>query len=682
MNQSFIVPGEGVRFRRFARKAWSVFNSLHRVVTIGVVAGYVLLFAPGVRAEHRPEVAPDSVAGWELSLDELVVSSAAAEAPLLQSARPVVVVTQADIERQPAQTVADLLKNVAGIDVRQRGGNGVQADVSVRGGTFDQIAILLNGINLTSPHTGHYALDLPVNFFDIERIEIVQGPASLLYGAGALAGGINIITKKNAPTGIDVKAEGGMFQLHGGEARGTWRLPTASHSVSAGYHAAAGYRYNTDYRIFQLFGQSRFEADQATLDLQWGLNDKAYGANSFYSPIYLDQFDDTRTYFAAVKAEAGTRLKLTPRLYWHRHYDCFQLFRDGTPEVPAFYTGPNYHYSEVFGVGLTLLYPWRGGITRFGGEMRNEGIFSNQLGKDTVRLGRYLVRDNRTQVAYFLEHSYRYRNFTLSVGVSADYNTAFSHRVKFYPCLNAAYLLDDGRIRLFASWNNATRTPTFTDLYYTAPDLTGFSGLQPERSEAYEAGVQYRPPWMSFTLTGFYEKGRNLIDWIRSSADDPVLRAANLTAVDKTGLEVRAAVPLGNRRGAGSRLHIGYLYLHQTRDAGPWISNYVMDHLRHRLTAGFSHPLAQGLSADWEFRFQDRAGTFARLTGKDEAGQTLWEETPYPPYALLDLKLIWKKDRLQLFLEAQNLLNTAYYDRGNIPQPGAWITGGIVWHWR
>jgi iron complex outermembrane receptor protein len=653
---------------------------MHKVVSIGVVTGCVLTFAHATQtaAQSRPvAIASDSIVR-EQELDELIVTSSKAGLALQQTAKLVTVITQTEIERQPAQTLADWLKNIVGVDVRQRGGNGVQADISVRGGTFDQIAILLNGINLTNPHTGHYSMDLPINLSDIDHIEIIQGPTSLLYGAGAFAGGINIVTKKDADSGLSLQAESGMYELWGTEIRGALKTDASSHSLSAGYHSSAGYRADSDYKIWNLLWQSHFQEENAKLDLQWGVNDKACGANTFYSPSYLNQFDDTQMLFAAVKGEAGTKLKFIPQIYWSRHYDSFQLYRDGTPDIPDWYKGHNYHYSDVFGFTLNTQYHWKGGITDWGGEIRNEGIFSNKLGKDTVKLGKYIVRDNRTNVSYFLEHTYLYKGFTLGAGLLANYNTAFSHKIEVYPNIHAAYWLSD-RTKIFASWNNATRMPTFTDLYYVSPDLQGFADLQPEKSESYEFGFKHKRRFLSLSANAFYEKGKNVIDWIRENPEDKDFQATNLTTVEKTGFETNFAWDIGALLPPlpAAKLNLGYMYIYQTRDAGPWISNYVMDYLKHKFTAELTHPVCKSITADWQFRWQDRAGTYTRY----ENAQKLNEE-PYPPFALLDLKLLWKKDNLSFSLTANNLFNVNYSDRGNIPQPGFWLLGGVRWEMR
>src|SRR5690606_1831561 len=215
----------GFRFKRFARKSYSVFNSMHKAVTIGVLSGCTLMSAHAATAVSVERLltrtSTDTIPLKEL--EEVVVTASRVELPLNLAAKMVTVVSKQDIERAPVRSIEELLNYVAGADILQRGPHGVQADISLRGGSFDQTAILLNGVNLTSPHTGHYSFDIPVNLSDIERIEIVQGPSSLIFGAGAFSGGVNIITKKDTHSNAFFKTEGGMHGLFGAEARGAYK---------------------------------------------------------------------------------------------------------------------------------------------------------------------------------------------------------------------------------------------------------------------------------------------------------------------------------------------------------------------------------------------------------------------------------------------------------------------------
>src|SRR5690554_6043678 len=280
------------RFKRFARKSYSVFNSLNKAVTIGVLTGCTLTTAHASSVKPIENIAiessTDSIHPTEL--DEVIVTASKADLPLNLAAKQVTVISSSEIERAPARSIEDLLNHVAGVDILQRGPHGVQADISLRGGSFDQTAILLNGINLTSPHTGHYSFDIPVNLSDIERIEIVKGPSSQVYGASAFSGGINIITKKDKETNAFAKLEGGMNGLLGAEARGATRMGTSVHTLSAGHKRSDGYIRNSDYGITNLHWKSHFDVEGSTIDIQAGLNDKAYGANTFYSAAYPDQY--------------------------------------------------------------------------------------------------------------------------------------------------------------------------------------------------------------------------------------------------------------------------------------------------------------------------------------------------------------------------------------------------------
>jgi iron complex outermembrane receptor protein len=321
-----------------------------------------------------------------------------------------------------------------------------------------------------------------------------------------------------------------------------------------------------------------------------------------------------------------------------------------------------------------------GGITNFGGELRNEGIFSNNIGKWLQKpVGKYTKSDNRTNIGHFLEHTYLYKGFTLGIGILMNYNTAYTNDIGFYPSLNAACWLTD-KLKFFASWNNAVRMPTFTDLYYVDPAQEGFADLQPEKSEAFEAGFKYVNSFISFSVNGFYEKGKNLIDWVKENPQDK-LKATNLTSVTKAGIETNVSLPFGKwiPQLSTTGLNLGYIYVNQDRNVGNLISNYVLDYLRHKFVAGLSHPVYKGLSADWQFRWQKREGTYSQLVSKKEEREKIFKEPAFPVFSLLDLKLNWKQNNLTVYLTINNLFNISYYDRGNIPQPGFWLIGGITW---
>lgn len=675
MHQKESNTTKAYRFKRFASKSYSVFNSIHKAVTIGVLSGSALMSAHATSVEPVERVAThssiDTIPATEL--DEVVVTASRVELPLNMAARQVTVITRQEIEQAPVRSVEDLLNHVAGVDILQRGPHGVQADISLRGGSFDQTAILLNGVNLTNPHTGHYSFNIPINLSDIERVEIVQGPSSLVYGASAFAGGVNIITKKDTHSNGFVKMEGGMHGLFGAEGRAAYNAKQSTHSLSAGYKHSDGYIRNSDYNITNVLWQSRFEQNGSTLDFQAGINDKKQGANTFYSASYPDQFDDTRSFFASVRGETSGRLKLIPHAYWSRNYDEFQLFREGTLDVPAWYTNHNYHRSDVFGVNLHMQYASRWGITGFGGEFRNEGILSSVLGKpmeDTI--GKYRFYDNRTNISYFLEHNFIVDRFTLSVAGLLNHNTAIPNGFDLYPAVNATYRPNQS-LRLYASWNKATRMPTFTDLYYTTTTHIGNTRLEAETSEAFEAGIRLTRPIVSGNLAAFYMKGSNMIDWVKAAPDDK-WESRNHTRINKRGVEANMQVDLTawfGPRQPFNTVSLGYMYLDQNREEDELISNYTLNYLRHKFTASLQHRVVSSLTLSWNYRWQERAGSYVQYVDLQPG-----EQVTFTPFGLLDVKANWSLDRYDLFIHANNIFDTTHVDYGNIPQPGFWLSVG------
>ncbi|MDR2683721.1 MAG: TonB-dependent receptor [Dysgonamonadaceae bacterium] len=453
-----------------------------------------------------------------------------------------------------------------------------------------------------------------------------------------------------------------MYSHAAATVRGSLQTGASAHSLSAGYASSDGYIANSDYRLFSALWQSRLTTEAARIDFQFGVNDKEYGANTFYSAKYPNQFDDTRSVFGVLRGEAGNRLKLIPQLYWNRHYDHYQLIRNTS-------TGENFHQTDVFGFNLNAQYRWAGGTTNLGGEIRNEGILSSNLGKDSIfDQANYRKTDHRSHIHYFLEHTYLHGGWTLSAGLMFHYNTAFPDASGLFPAIHTAYWLT-GRVKLFASWSKAIRMPTFTDLSYTGPTHTGHSNVRPEQSESFDAGFQYHHPVGTVSISGFYMKAIEPIDWVKSLPGDP-WEARNLDDFAKTGFEANVVWRFGS-----SAVHLGYRWMNQNQNDAGWITYYLDDYIRHKFTASLSHPVYKGISAEWQFRRQNRQGTYTQYENNESTGR----EVAYLGFSLLDLRLNWQLRDFRIHLTGNNLFNVSYYDLGNIPQPGFWLIGGVSW---
>ncbi|MBR0273823.1 MAG: TonB-dependent receptor [Bacteroidaceae bacterium] len=676
-SQSSIKSAAYVRrsFHRFSHKGYAIFASLHREVRIGVLSVGMLASVniPKVQAVQVSTAPDEDTEADEKELTEVAVTGTMSPLTALQSARIVGVITRQQIEAAAAQSVNDLLKLAAGVDVRQRGGFGIQTDISINGSTFDQITILLNGINLSSPHTGHLAADFPVSIADIERIEILEGAASRVYGASAFGGAINIVTRKDYTPHIEAGVQGGMYKTFGGDVRGTFKVG----SLSAAYLRSDGATTNSDFQRGQAYLNGGYDAETFRIDLQAGYSLKAYGANTFYSAAYPNQFERNRRIITSLSAETKGRVRVRPEIYWNRAYDNFELIRNETK-------GENFHRTDVHGARVTAGVRWCAGQTTLGAEVREEGIYSTALGKPLQQKSDHKVpgedlyytrHDSRTNICFNAEHTLVLPRFTASAGVLANYNTRFDTGLSFYPGIDIAYT-PESHWRLFASYNKGFRLPTFTDLYYKSPTHEGNQGMKAEESHCVQIGATYRHSVVDATVKAFYHRGTDLIDWVMYSADD-VFHSANFD-LDNMGLSAQAALRFTelfhNEKAYLQRLTVGYTYMHQHRRDEQYIykSNYAMEYLRHKLVATLDHRIVARLTASWSVRWQDRMGSYILYEDARSTGQLV----DYKPYATLDLKLRWTAPHYEVWVEGTNLTNHTYYDLGNIPQPGIVVLAG------
>ena len=189
----------------------------------------------------------DSLQVRSYELPDIVVAAGRTPVEAQQAARLVSIITRTEIERAPAQSLNDLLRFTSAVDVRQRGPLGAQADISIRGGTFDQTLILLNGINITDPQTGHNNLNLPVDIESIEKIEILQGPAAKSFGPNAFNGAINIITGNSKPDHIRVSGMAGQHSLNKESVNISNTIGPFKHFLSLSRMSSEGYIHNTNH---------------------------------------------------------------------------------------------------------------------------------------------------------------------------------------------------------------------------------------------------------------------------------------------------------------------------------------------------------------------------------------------------------------------------------------------------
>jgi iron complex outermembrane receptor protein len=217
--------------------------------------------------------------------------------------------------------------------------------------------------------------------------------------------------------------------------------------------------------------------------------------------------------------------------------------------------------------------------------------------------------------------------------------------------------------------------PTFTDLYYKTATHEANAGLKPEVTQSFMLGSRYHTNGFSATVQGFYHRGSDMIDWVMYTADD-VYHSTNFR-LNNYGIEGRAEVDFRALLGEKSLLHnftVGYTYMYQDRkdEIEIYKSNYALEYLRHKFTASLTHGIFSRLSASWDFRWQERMGSYIVYADHKSTG-TL---KSYKPYGVLDLKIQWTAPTYTLYVTGNNILDCHYYDYGNVPQPGIWIMAG------
>lgn len=683
-----------LRFKHFSRKAYAVFASMHRQVTIGRVcraicdkellkSGVAILNAvvlgcisPITIWAEQSDV-PDEVA--DLTLQEVQVISQQTEI-YSQAYRLVSVIDRTSIASLPVNSVSDILATLPGLDIRTRGTNGSQADVSMRGGTFDQVMICLNGIAVSDAQTGHYALNLPVPLSSIERIEVLQGAAASLNGGSAFTGAINIVTIQPQNDRYHTELQLGMNKYGHVEFTGGWKRKDCHVVASGNYSHANGYYApspsekeqtalnNSDFDIANIYSSVSYRG----LDIQIGAQFKNAGAGMFYGFGSQDQFDATRTAFGSahyghnwgnwsIEAQASYRANYD-RYEWHRGQRLYG----------------NFHFAQNANAAISAHYASRIGKTSFGVDIRNENIHSTNLG-DTInpegqvpnvegfKLKDVRVLDlvkgaNRLNISYFAQQTFRVQGFSASLAASGIYNTSFGHH--WTAGVDLSYAFEQG-VTLYANANRAVRMPTFTDLYYNAGNQLGNRDLRPEKAITTSLGAAYSHRWdkagtLSANADIYYRHGKDIIDWVFVPTDTKrPYHAMNQQQINTVGVEANVSY----RWNKWLRLvQLSYAYTYLDLNLKEAQSRYL-DYLRHQVAARIEHGIYAGLGASWTLTYRDRAGQYNNAEGA---------VTDFKPVLLLDGSLFYEFEQWRVAVSCTNMTNRHYYDYGGILQPGAW----------
>lgn len=583
------------------------------------------------RAQNKAEI--DSLPTQKLQ--EVIISSNRLEIPLRQNSKTVQILTADQIRQSGVTHVVDLLQQIAGVDIKRRGAGATQADLNIRGGTFDQTLLLIDGIKLDDAQTGHHTLNFLPPPQMIERIEIIKGPASRAYGQNAFTGAINIVTKKETPKTLTLDLQKGNYD----QTNGSIFLGNTTEKTSVlGFvsrNTSDGYRYNTDYDHNQLFIKSTFNRHKTPLDLIATYSGRKFGANGFYAtPSAKDQYEETQASLISLsqRHKKGAWI-FKPKVYWRRGQDMYEYIRN-KPEIYR-----NLHVTNKLGAAFdtSLASDW--GLTGMGVDISRVSIRSNNLGDRS-----------RTMMNFFLEHRFYLFNNRVDItpGIAANYFSDFgSHS---FPGIDMGWQISP-KFRLYANTGATFRIPTFTDLYYSDRTTLGNADLKPEEAISNEVGIRLISPKVTASLAFFSRKAKNLIDYVKNSQDDSIpFKAENIQQVNTSGIDFE----LTHRIQVNTLTHefkISYSYLENNlKNSGFNFSRYSINNdLKHHFVSNYQIPIHKNLNTYLVYKYVERTSGDA--------------------YSVVDVSAQWRISRWQVSVYFNNIFNTEYWESNLVPMP-------------
>lgn len=583
-----------------------------------------------------------------VELEEITIKENRLEIPFNKVSRNIQVIHRKEIETTPARSIQEVLSFVSGVDVRQRGVSGTQANIGIRGGSFDQTLMLINGIKLTDPQTGHHMMNIPVPLQAIQSIEVLKGPASRIYGQNAYAGAINITTSLPYTKGLNVQAFGGDFGMRGGNFTSSLPIGKYRQTFSASHDASNGHWHNSDFKVSNVFYEGALELDERN---EWKVMaayaDRDFGANGFYTNSFPDQWESVQTSLAALShTYSFDRWYVQSRAYWRRNVDEFRLRRN----EPEFFT--NNHESDVLALEFNGRYDSGIGSSGFGIEGRKEQIDSNNLGQ----------RD-RSFLGIFAEHRLTFLNkWDVRAGIYSNYYNAYGW--KHFPGAELGFQLSESS-RLYTNYGFSYRIPSFTDLYYEDPSNLSNPLLEPEQSQSFEVGWKYHQGNLKWEMVYFNRHTQNLIDWSRSpSSETPNpnrWEPSNISEVTFHGIETSLSYAI-NYGTPGSKLReisVSYNFLDANLFQAEGVeSRYALNSLRHQVIGGLQGEFLS--SGEWTIK-----GRYLERMNLD-------------PYFLLDARIDYNRMKtVGFFAEASNITNTDYVEAGFVQMPKRWFRAGI-----
>ena len=583
----------------------------------------------------------------EIELDQVeLMSSPRIEVDKGDNSISMLTISNEEIKQSTATNVSELLQQVAGIDIRRRGAEGMQADLYIRGGSFDQTLLLIDGIKVEDPQTGHHTMNMTIPLEVIEKIEIIKGSASRIYGQNAFTGAVNIITKKEIKNDFSIKLSNGKFDQKSGGFTIQKELKSSDILFNYSRKESDGYRYNTDYENDEFFIKSNFKIKDQKISTIGAFNERKFGANGFYaSPAAIDQYEETQASLIGFSTTyRSDDLILKPRLYWKRNQDMYVYLR----QDPSVYR--NLHISNKVGIEINASTSNFLGNLGLGFDLSKVSLESNNLGER-----------KRTMLNMFIEQQVKLNDdkidFTPGVAITyfsdvstkLNYKNNFFNNLFFYPGMDLGYRLDNN-LKLYTNIGFTYRIPTYTDLFYTSPTTLGNENLKLEKALTKEIGLKYLKDDFNFNFSLYQRDASDIIDYVRNNESEP-WQANNIREINTNGFELNMGYKfyLGSFR--MQTINIGYSNIDdELLETDFAFSRYALNTLKNQITGTYTFEINEKIYSTIAYKNAERSN----------------EEK----YTVIDFRTSYKLDKFTLSFILNNILDTEYSETNLVPMPG------------
>ena len=540
----------------------------------------------------------------------------------------------------------DLLQQVSGIDIRRRGVPGTQADLYIRGGGFDQTLLLIDGMKMDDIQTGHHTLNLLLPIQLIERIEIIKGPASRIFGQNAFNGAINIVTKslpkldKKQFEMLVSNPTFGSFKQFGFLINSRLSLKEKFNAqLTFSRSKSDGYRYNTDYSNDFFFFKSEIKTQKNPIIITSGFTEKKFGANGFYaSPSATDQYEETQASFLGISTLLGSeKFLIRPKLYWRRGQDEYIYIRNN----PSVYR--NLHKTNKIYLDFSFSKLFESSRLNFGIDLSNSSISSNNLGDH-----------NRFTTSLYADYTFKTKDNKLSFSPGLSISNFSDMSTHFFPGIDVGFDVNE-KINLYANYGKTYRIPTYTDLYYSDRNTIGNPDLNPEHAITNEIGIKYSNENIDVSSSFFTRKSSNIIDYVKQSEQDK-WEATNIRNLDTNGFDLSFLYKIS----LYNSLRIGYTYLFDKSYVSQVnYSRYAINSLRHQLNTRLALKYSNKITHTLISRFGERSNKVSHIVYDSNLKYQLSENSYF-------------------FINVNNIFNEEYYETNLVPMPGRNFLIGII----